>query len=191
MQGPRQEKEKGNGRERGKDYISTDAVSHPLSNPDTDLGEMADSSRHPALETHNPRPLASGTEGARQWLAKSQQGRRQGRARAHFAVALPPDLLAATVGACANGVQHLVVFHPGRHGPAHRRTPTDRAAAAELQPPTPKPPPSPTADCLSPQPRLTVAGPGLAAYWPKVRTLRLSNWLRGTQHPGHLGKPYP
>lgn len=103
---------------------------------DTGLGEMADSSGHPALETHNPRPLASATEGAHHRLAKPQQGRRQGRARAHLAVTLPPDLLAATVGACANGVQHLVVFHPGRHGRAHRRTPTDRAAAAELQPPT-------------------------------------------------------
>lgn len=113
---------------------------------DTGLGEMADSSGHPALETHSPRPLASGTEGAHHRLAKPQQGRRQGRARAHLAVTLPPDLLAATIGACANGVQHLVVFHAGRHGRAHRRTPTDRAAAAELQPPTP-----PKRHCRRPQ----------------------------------------
>lgn len=41
------------------------------------------------------------------------------------------------------------------------------------------------------QPRLTVAGPGLAVYWRTVRQLRLSDWLRGPQHPRPLGKSYP
>lgn len=34
----------------------------------------------------------------------------------HLAVALPPNLLAAAVGAGADAVQHLVVFYSGRHG---------------------------------------------------------------------------
>ena len=45
-------------------------------------------------------------------------GAGRGQARAHLAVALPADLLAAAVGARANGVQHLVVLHPSRHGGA-------------------------------------------------------------------------
>ena len=76
---------------------------------DTDLGEKAGSSEHPAFQMHTARlPASSGRPG----------GGGRDQARAHLAVALPADLLAAAVGAGANGVQHLVVLHPSRHGGA-------------------------------------------------------------------------
>lgn len=118
---------------------------------------------------------------------RSRGGDRAG-ARAHLAVALPPDLLAAAVGARADGVQHLIVLCPRRHGRARRTTLAGRAAAPELQPRTLRPLQAPLPSRPSVQPRLTVAGPGLAAYWPAVRSLRLSDWLRRTQHHRHPGK---
>ena len=109
------------------------------------------------------------------------------QARAHLAVALPADLLAAAVGARANGVQHLVVLHPSRHGGARagrlQAVSSPRCCShrpADLQPRR--------LAALSYNPGLTVAGPDLTAYWPAVRPLRLSNWLRRPQHAGHLGK---
>lgn len=104
---------------------------------DTDLKEM-NSARHPALETHGPRPLAPLPPRGPGALAAGGRNRCWGGdtevARAHLAVALPPDLLAAAIGARANGVQHLVVLRPSRHGRARRRSPAGRSAGSETPP---------------------------------------------------------
>lgn len=133
-------------------------------------GRGAGSSEHPAFQMHTARlPASSGRPG----------GGGRDQAHAHLAVALPADLLAAAVGAGANGVQHLVVLHPSRHGRAHAGR-LQAIVSSELQPRR--------SAALICSPGLTVAGPDLAAYWLAVRPLRLSNWLRRTQHAGHLGK---
>lgn len=67
------------------------------------------------LRDPQPRPLASLR---RQRRNTRRRGGDREEARTHLAVALPPDLLAAAVGARANGVQHLVVLRPSRHGGA-------------------------------------------------------------------------
>lgn len=52
----------------------------------------------------------------------------------HLAVALPPNLLTAAVGAGADAVQHLVVLHPGRHDERPPRQPHYRAARSPGSP---------------------------------------------------------
>lgn len=99
------------------------------------------------------------TQIATSWETAAGTGTRKG-ARAHLAVALPPDLLAAAVGAGANGVQHLVVLRPGRHGRGGG-TPADRAAAAGLEPPSPQPP---RVALRPPQPAAQFNRPG---PWPR------------------------
>lgn len=134
----RKKEEKGRERKIEKRDIkrrSLPALERPRT--DTDLKEMS-SSRYPALETHSPRPLAPRPPRAPRALAAGGRNRCGGGdtevARAHLAVAFPPDLLAAAIGARANGVQHLVVLRPSGHGRALRRSPAGRSAGSETPP---------------------------------------------------------
>lgn len=119
-------------KQRDLNRCSLPALARPRA--DTDLEEIS-SCRQPALGTQSPRPPALPPSQGPRALAAGGRNRCRGGdtevARAHLAVALPPDLLAAAVGARADGVQHLVVLRPSGHGRALRRPPAGRSAGSE------------------------------------------------------------
>lgn len=150
---------------------------------------MSNSSEHPAFQTHSPRPLASlRRQRARPpQFAQPRRGRRQApspRSPCHR----------SSSGSSGSGRRSPCQWctaprspPPESAWPDPRRTPERRTTVADMPPPSRRPQvTAPGRPSL--QPSLTVAGPRLAVYWPAVRPLRLSDWLRRTQHPGHLGK---
>lgn len=132
--------------------------------------------------------------GRRHPLAKPQQGRGQGRrprspcrrssSGSSGSGRRSPCLWCAAPRSLPPG---SALQGPPQDCRLRRRSRRSRGAT----PPDPETPLSHRACSTSGQPRLTVAGPGLTIYWPTVRRLCLSDWLRGSQHPRPPGKSYP